>query len=74
MPSQPKQPWNFDRNLVDPELRKIRALEHGAHYLDLIEGHLAKIAASLTENGPKDIALSIALANIAEAIKPKAKL
>jgi hypothetical protein len=62
--------WEFNSNLA-ADLWTARAAEYTAHYLDLIEGHLSKIAASLTENGPKDVALSMALTNIAEAIKAK---
>jgi hypothetical protein len=38
--------WTFDRNIPNPEMRKAHALEHIAYYLDRIEAHLEKIAAT----------------------------
>jgi hypothetical protein len=40
---QGKQNWTFDQNMA-PELRKVRALEYIAHFLDRIEVHLGRLA------------------------------
>jgi hypothetical protein len=71
MAGQQKLPWTFERGVQNEGLRNARALEHIAHYLDLIEGHLSDIATTLAKGGPKDVALSISLTNIADAIKAK---
>ena len=69
--AEQKLAWTFDRNIPNADLRQARALEYIAQYLDRIDDHLSKISASLTEAGPKDVALSISLANIVEALKAK---
>jgi hypothetical protein len=68
-----KHSWDFGHtgHSMVPDLRAARAQEHIAHYLDLIEGHLADIAAALAKSGPKDVALSMGLTNIADALKAK---
>jgi hypothetical protein len=71
MAMEPKRSFTFEQ--LTPDLRMARAQEYSAYYLDRIESHLERIATALAEAGPKDVALSMALANIAEAIKPKPK-
>jgi hypothetical protein len=65
--AQAKQSWTFDRNLNDPELRSVHALEHIAHYLDRIDGSLDRIAASL-ETGNVNEKLRSEISSIAHML------
>jgi hypothetical protein len=51
------------------EVKKIRALEYIAHYLEGIDASLAKIAATLTEDPANDVTVMRALQDIAEGLK-----
>jgi hypothetical protein len=68
-----KHSWDFGHtgHSMAPDLRAARAQEHIAHYLDLIEGHLSEIATTLAKGGSKDVAFSMGLTNIADALKGK---
>lgn len=62
-----KVQFEFDRRIENPEVRKARALEFIAHYLDRIDGHLERIATDL-EKGPKNDSLMNALSGVAGAL------
>ena len=52
--AEQKLPWTFDRGGLNEELRKARSAEYIAHYLDRIEGQLARIADAAEAIAKKD--------------------
>lgn len=63
--SEERLEWTFDRAVFQSDTRQARALEFIAYYLDRIEGHMAKIAATLSTDAAGDITVLSALKNIA---------
>ncbi len=67
-----RQEWKFDPHLSDAELRKARALEYIAHYLDRIEQHLETIAKNSDHSNIKT-AVSNGFAGLSQMIARVAK-